>query len=472
MDYVAMPLHCRPDHLAIGRVVGRYRYRPDAPADQRHTRAVEWINTAVPRHAIQSDLLNSLGSIMTICGLPSDPDGRRLGALVHGESDPGRNDSEDEAAVTYASRSDLVSVLDVGDGACTVVRSLCDGNESVMVIDCGSDSISADEVCSRLLEALEGRPELIDTIVVTHFDTDHYLGFVRLAERMRARGQRFRSMRLISPRIPEIAQEYVWRYLALASTVTGIRNLDLALSLREVTDGPFRYAPAARGLDGAFVAGQHGYEVLWPLPVLPAGLVRQVQSAVTRFDQLADALAGSGNTSLRDNLETARAGGWLQTELQSNLMHLAGRSELDIGEFDEDDDAYEDLALRDISQLNLPEDHSEEFRGVWDAMRRANNNMSLVFENAEPGRLIVFGDAGAPVLSWLAKTGLSPAHVSLMLAPHHGTHRLPAGLQVTADLCVGQNGRKRGHLWPRHLATHPNPGHCVSSTAGTHHLLF
>ncbi|MFG2054180.1 MBL fold metallo-hydrolase [Micromonospora sp. NPDC048930] len=369
---------------------------------------------------------------------------------------------------------DRVSVVDVGDGACSIIKTQHDGRESVTVIDCGSDSISADDACNRLLDALDGRPEVIDTIVVSHFDADHYRGFMRLAERMRARGQRFASLRLISPRPPDVAPPFTAAYLAMDLTVTGFRSLDLSLDLRQVTkEGRFRYTPLARG--NGFLAGERGYDVLWPPATLPDHVARQVRKAVLAFEELAEKLAARGNSALRDNFEAARKGGWLQPgqdNLQTGEMSKARLVDGEyLGEniYENDDDAGSAL---DVTRLNVPDDLHENFRGVWNAMRRANNDMSLVFEDAEPGRLIVFGDAGTPILSWLANTELHAAHYALMLAPHHGTHPLPPALQLTADLCVGQNGGKRGHLWPRHLATHDNHGRCVSSTSGTHHLLL
>ncbi|WP_229403320.1 MBL fold metallo-hydrolase [Micromonospora okii] len=466
-DYVAMPFVGSSRHLAIGRIVGRYRFRADASQGLRHTRAVEWLRKDVSLNLLRDDLRNSLGSIMRISRLLADPDGRRLAALARGEPDPGPTSGVEVIPVRYRA-----SVVDVGDGACTIIRTPHDGRDTVTVVDCGSNSISADEACDRLLDALDGRPERIDTIVVTHFDADHYLGFVRLAERMSVRGQRFDALRLISPRPPESEPRFAAAYLAMALTVTGVRSLDLAVGLEQVTrGGQFRYAPLCRG--SSFLAGGRGYEVLWPLAVLPKTVTRQVRRAVHGFEELAEALADRGNTVLRDNFEAARQGGWLHgPDDETQRWTMRGDPFVDGEPISEDlDDSDEGSGLH-IDRLNLPDDLRHAFREVWDEMRRANNNMSLVFEDAEPGRLVVFGDAGPPVLSWLAKTDLNPAHYALMLAPHHGTQYLPPPLRVTADLCVAQNGSKRGHLWERHRGTHDNHGRCVSSTSGTHHLLL
>ncbi|MEU1687921.1 MBL fold metallo-hydrolase [Micromonospora sp. NPDC005707] len=473
-DYVAMPMRRLPKYMAVGRIAGRYRYRPEAPPGWRHTRAVEWINRSVPRAAAGADLCNRhVPPTMKISQLHADPDGHRLAELAHRRSDPGPRPLRKRLSKSPLSR-DRVSVVDVGDGACSIIRTQYRGRESVLVVDCGSDSISPDEACDRLVDALDGRPEVIDTIVVTHFDADHYRGFVRLAERMRARGQRFESLRLISPRPPVVAPPFTAAYLAMELTVTGFRSLDLSLDLERVTEkGEFQYTPLARG--NGFLAGERAYDVLWPPATLPSHLARGVRSAVSRFEQLAEQLTARGNNSLRDNFEAARNGGWLkprhgdpETWTLNNAQLIDGE---DLGE-DMYENDHDDGGALDITRLNVPGELHDAFRGVWNAMRRANNNMSLVFEDAEPGRLIVFGDAGPPVLRWLTNTDLHPAHYALMLAPHHGTHPLPLALQVTADLCVGQNGNRRVHLWSRHRSTHHNHGRCVSSTSGTHHLLL
>ena len=93
----------------------------------------------------------------------------------------------------------VFSILDVGDGACSVMRH----DEHATIIDCGSNDLGPDVACNRLLAAIGGRPEIITTIVVTHFDTDHYAGFLRLAERMSTVGSRFKNLRLIAPRPPD-----------------------------------------------------------------------------------------------------------------------------------------------------------------------------------------------------------------------------------------------------------------------------
>lgn len=67
-DMVALPRK-RTGEIAIGRVNGRYVYQPDSETGRRgapHTRSVEWQVTNIPRSHFDRDLLNSLGSLLTL----------------------------------------------------------------------------------------------------------------------------------------------------------------------------------------------------------------------------------------------------------------------------------------------------------------------------------------------------------------------------------------------------------------------
>jgi restriction system protein len=68
--------------------VGPYVYRADAPADLRHVRSVKW-NRTVERSAVQSDLRDSLGSLLTVFELSRHEAARRMDALAATGTDPG-----------------------------------------------------------------------------------------------------------------------------------------------------------------------------------------------------------------------------------------------------------------------------------------------------------------------------------------------------------------------------------------------
>ncbi|MFK0015480.1 CBS domain-containing protein [Streptomyces sp. NPDC091027] len=91
-DLVVMPL--RSWRLAIGVVRGEYDYRPDAPHALGHVRSVEWLRRDVERSQIRQDLLDSLGSLLTIFELSRYNACERVRAIADGGDDPGRPDAD------------------------------------------------------------------------------------------------------------------------------------------------------------------------------------------------------------------------------------------------------------------------------------------------------------------------------------------------------------------------------------------
>lgn len=73
--------------VAIGRVTGPYRNDPTAAIP--HTRAVEWLNEAVPREAFAQDLRHSFGAFMTVCEVRRNEALARVEAVLKTGKDPG-----------------------------------------------------------------------------------------------------------------------------------------------------------------------------------------------------------------------------------------------------------------------------------------------------------------------------------------------------------------------------------------------
>jgi hypothetical protein len=364
----------------------------------------------------------------------------------------------------------MLNALDVGDGACTVLRFRPDARS--VVIDCGSDSLGPDVACDRLLVALGGRASDIDTIIVTHLDADHYLGFVRLAERMNESGERFESLRVIVPAVP--SAEYGARLFALVTTLTGFRSLDLVTALRRVTNGPVSVKALARG--AVFTAADHRFTVHWPPARLTAGVALQVGGAVAQFDDLADELEARGDSRLAENLGHARNSAWLALDadehgspderLLDSVRHDHWAAEPGGDEFEQHEQDAESRVRGGVSKIDVPVDLDDLFHKAWNAFRRANNNMSLVLEDVEHRHLVVFGDAERPVLRAIGRAGGLAEFYSVMLAPHHGTHAMPREISVQATHCIAQNGDKRRHLWKRHCDTHQNTRPCLETSTG------
>ncbi len=80
-DIIALPFKKKP-YIAIGKICSDYKFDKTLSWDFQHYRDVEWINTEVPRSAFESDLLYSLGSAMTICGIERNDAENRVKNLI------------------------------------------------------------------------------------------------------------------------------------------------------------------------------------------------------------------------------------------------------------------------------------------------------------------------------------------------------------------------------------------------------
>lgn len=85
-DLVALPLK-QQAAVAFGEIVGDYEYRPDLPTGAAHARKVRWIRTDVPRTAIGTDLLYSLGAFLTVAQIKRNNAEERIKAIISGASE-------------------------------------------------------------------------------------------------------------------------------------------------------------------------------------------------------------------------------------------------------------------------------------------------------------------------------------------------------------------------------------------------
>lgn len=83
-DLVALPLK-REAAVAFGEVVGDYEFRPDLPPGAKHVRPVKWLRTDVPRTAIGTDLLYSLGAFLTVAQIQRNNAEQRIRAILAGQ---------------------------------------------------------------------------------------------------------------------------------------------------------------------------------------------------------------------------------------------------------------------------------------------------------------------------------------------------------------------------------------------------
>jgi restriction system protein len=105
-DLVALPLK-KQSAIAIGRVTGPYRYRPDLPENARHTRTVKWLRPDIPRTAFEKDLLYSLGAFMTVCQIERNNAEARIRAMLTNKAAP----PPPQDVVDNAATSDTTTTL-------------------------------------------------------------------------------------------------------------------------------------------------------------------------------------------------------------------------------------------------------------------------------------------------------------------------------------------------------------------------
>lgn len=85
-DHVALPLKGQ-SAVAIGKITGDYEFRESNPPGTVHLRSVEWISQDVPRDAFSQDILNSLGSLLTVSQIHAKDAESRMLAVANGKTD-------------------------------------------------------------------------------------------------------------------------------------------------------------------------------------------------------------------------------------------------------------------------------------------------------------------------------------------------------------------------------------------------
>jgi restriction system protein len=120
-DLVVLPLRGR-DIIAVARVVGEYEYLPQNPARTKHTRAVAWIHTDLPRSRFDQDLLYSFGALMTVCQIERNNAEARIRAIVEGRT-PSAPPESGASEVIEPTDEDIESTVDLAEQAATRIRA-------------------------------------------------------------------------------------------------------------------------------------------------------------------------------------------------------------------------------------------------------------------------------------------------------------------------------------------------------------
>jgi Metallo-beta-lactamase superfamily len=379
----------------------------------------------------------------------------------------------------------VIDVLNVGDGACSVIR--CPERLRLgcapTIVDCGQWKGGQREPAAVAAAALGRDLANVDTLVVTHFDLDHWGGLRALAEIYGAMGEGRRPIRLVYPRLPDVVERLPATVLAFIATATGtgVRATELTRAWKEVAT--VTACPLWAG--DTFHAGCTSWEVLWPPQGLPANIGAGIARALDDADRLAADLARAGYPALRNNIIDAyKIDGFLAgfrriarpdnddaeqadgAYPETNLdWEWNGATPAEARADDQRDDhpRIAEHSLDVIDLREIPAELALRFRAVARRLAPVNNLLSLTFHSVDVGR----NDGGVAVLGDLQDRPLEfVAHAmrrryQAMLAPHHGTVALPAPFPP-ADICVSQAGERHSRLYSRHLDTHAG-SQCVST---------
>lgn len=383
-----------------------------------------------------------------------------------------------------------MQVLNVGDGACTIARSDRDGK--ITIIDCGSTTPAisgnpAAAVQSSLGLALSN----LDTLVVTHFDADHWHGFRDLApfykEAIRNSTKPVKAPRLIYAGMPRHTHglAHVIHALQALASDTGVRPLDLRESWKSI-GVPLQAEMLFRG--DKFQASGHEWDVLWPPRNLPGSVSSWIQAAINSVQQLAGDMADKGENALKENLQEAYEL-WSDTETNREGKRSSEGEEDTFSEevWDRPESELREFDLRaktpgrtlDGPYGKLPKRYARSFRArfaeVSKKLATANNFLSLVV--AQDRKFISFGDIKLNALTAMlrmeaANNDSRSNHYCISLAPHHGSHHIPArALQdyPSSCLCVSQSGPRLYRYAKNHFyRSKPRPRHEALEHLYTH----
>ncbi len=301
-----------------------------------------------------------------------------------------------------------VQVLDVGDGACTVVR----GNGQTMVIDCGALHDKGDRSASRLVSAIGMDPAHLSTIVVSHFDADHWNGLEKAPDVMTGSSL---PIRLIYPRHPAAAAGLRQMLVAVLAAMN-VSPHGNAIKLEDAWRRSFPNLTKHALVRGdRFEAAGRRWSVHWPPRRVDDEWSKAFATVRKRVQRLADE-----NTDLRAALERA----FDAPEPDWDPLELDGRDGEEDIRFSDDllsDVKFDDVSILEDAATPHKEDGDEGPLGqVYRELQALNNSLSLVIGD-DAGELLAFGDIEKWGLRRLLLMGGLPGAVDIVLAPHHGT---------------------------------------------------
>lgn len=346
-----------------------------------------------------------------------------------------------------------------------------DQTTGLTMIDCGrwrrGDRVAADRAKDYLGERLGD----ITTLVVTHFDRDHWGGLMELAAtHATLRPKNPPALAIHVAGLPDaFAKKLRAGMLSLISTrdhapVNAIELLDAWRASGIEVEQMMHYAGekfSANGLD---------WSVLWPPHQIPTEMGVRITTWLEELDEIAKEMADSGHGKLLDDLQQAYA----EIErFDATVTRQQAFPDDPIWPPRVDRQGDESITPDDYLAHSIDPEHTDtEFTATPAAFKKRLKNLSQrmsALDNAlslvvttDNGCFINFGDIEGDALEALLRADRVRGAYDVMFAPHHGTHATPDKFP-SAWVCISQNGvehHRKNHL---HRSTHINTGRCIST---------
>ena len=294
-----------------------------------------------------------------------------------------------------------------------------------------------------LRAALGTTAPMPSTVVVTHFDLDHWMGLKAFADASASGSAR---VRLIYPRFPghlKPLQAILLAYQTLHLTAPERSAMDLVRAWEGKAAALERTAASA---GYRFEAVGTRWKVLWPPEELGASVSLAFNRIAKESEDLAQAYEPLGRA-----LDWAKES-WVNGDGTSQTDETSDGSTAPVDEdvplFTEDEIApeFDDDDLLDSygtdNFADAPDELRERLRKNRRDVQRINNELSLVLEETH-GRLLNLGDIQKWGLNALLRSGATQQCYDVILAPHHGTQasgKLTSNKFPWSRRVVAQNG--------------------------------
>jgi restriction system protein len=131
-DLVVVPLKTRPE-IAVGEVVGPYRYTTEYGEDMHHVRPVKWLATDLPRTKFDQDLLYTFGAFMTVSRAERNNAESRVRAMLSDKNPSPPPPAGEPPEPTQVEERDLEQ--DARDEIVNLVRSRFKGHGMARLVD-------------------------------------------------------------------------------------------------------------------------------------------------------------------------------------------------------------------------------------------------------------------------------------------------------------------------------------------------